>query len=151
MRAMQVQIKALNKEIKPKIENIPNILTSIPGISPVFSAGIIAEIASIDRFKNHAAVAKYAGLAWSQHQSGQFEAHNTRLIRSGNRFLKYYLCEAASVLVRCNTEYRSYYDLKFKEVNKDQHKRALALTARKLVWLLFRLLKENRLYIPVKA
>nr|WP_233139217.1 hypothetical protein [Sporomusa sphaeroides] len=24
-----------------------------------------------------------------------FEAHNTRLIRSGNRFLKYYLCEAA--------------------------------------------------------
>jgi hypothetical protein len=41
-----------------------------------------------------------------------------------------------------------YYDLKFKEVNVGQHKRALALTARKLVRLVFRLLKDNRLYIP---
>ncbi len=39
-----------------------------------------------------------------------------------------------------------YYDLKFKEVNQYQHKRALALTARKLVRLVFRLLKDNRLY-----
>ena len=40
-----------------------------------------------------------------------------------------------------------YYDLKFHEVNKFQHKRALALTARKLVRVVFRLLKDNRLYI----
>ena len=151
MRALQAQIKAFDKEIERQFENIPNTLTSVPGIGPVLSAGIIAEIGDINRFKSHAAIAKYAGLAWSQHQSGQFEAQNTRLIRSGNRFLKYYLCEAANALVRCDTEYRSYYDLKFKEVNKFQHKRALALTARKLVRLLFRLLKENRLYIPVTA
>ncbi|EIW21683.1 IS110 family transposase [Pelosinus fermentans] len=151
MRAIQVQIKALDKEIERQFENIPNTLTSVPGIGPVFSAGIIAEIGEINRFKTHAAIAKYAGLAWSQHQSGQFEAQNTRLIRSGNRFLKYYLCEAANALVRCDTEYRCYYDLKYKEVNKYQHKRALALTARKLVRLLFRLLKDNRLYIPVMA
>nr|WP_267459258.1 hypothetical protein [Caproicibacter fermentans] len=49
---------------------------------------------------------------------------------------------------RCDSEFRRYYDLKFKEVNKFQHKRALALTARKLVRLVFRLLKDNRLYIP---
>jgi transposase len=151
MRAIQVQIKALDKEIERQFENIPNTLTSVPGIGPVFSAGIIAEIGAINRFKNHAAIAKYAGLAWSQRQSGQFESQNTRLIRSGNRFLKYYLCEAANALVRCDTEYRCYYDLKYKEVNKYQHKRALALTARKLVRLLFRLLKDNRLYIPVTA
>lgn len=36
----------------------------------------------------------------------------------------------------------------YHEVNKYQHKRALALTARKLVRLVFRLLKDNRLYIP---
>jgi transposase len=148
MRAMQAQIKALDKEIERQFDNIPNTLTSVPGIGPVFSAGIIAEIGDISRFKSHAAVAKYAGLAWSQHQSGQFEAQNTRLIRSGNRFLKYYLFEAAHALVRCDTEHRRYYDLKFKEVNKYPHKRALALTARKLVRLVFRLLKDNRLYIP---
>lgn len=148
MRAMQAQIKALNKEVERQFVNIPNTLTSIPGIGSVFSAGIIAEVGDINRFDGQAGLAKYAGLAWTQHQSGMFEAQHTRLIKSGNRFLKYYLCEAANSLVRCDTEYRRYYDLKYKEVNKYQHKRALALTARKLVRLVFRLLKDNRLYRP---
>ena len=148
MRAMQAQIKALNKEIERQFENISNTLISVPGIGKVFSAGIIAEIGNINRFDGQARLAKYAGLAWTQHQSGTFEAQNTRLIKSGNRFLKYYLVEAANSLVRCDTEYRRFYDLKYKEVNKYQHKRALALTARKLVRLVFRLLKDNRLYIP---
>jgi len=148
MRAMQNQIKALDKEIERQFENIPNTLTSIRGIGFVYSAGIIAEIGNINRFQCQAAVAKYAGLAWRQNQSGTFEGQNTRMIKSGNRYLKYYLCEAALSLVRCDTEYRRYYDLKYKEVNKYQHKRALALTARKLVRLVFRLLKDNRLYIP---
>ena len=148
MRAMQAQIKILDKEIERQFVNIPNTLTSIPGIGQVFSAGIIAEVCDVNRFDGHASLAKYAGLAWTQHQSGTFEAKNTRLIRSGNRFLKYYLCEAANSLVRYDTEYRRYYDLKYNEVNRYQHKRALALTARKLVRLVFRLLKDNRLYIP---
>jgi len=148
MRAMQAQIKTLDKEIARQIENIPNTLTSVRGIGSVFSAGIIAEIGDINRFDGQSSLAKYAGLVWSQYQSGKFEGQHTRLIKSGNRFLKYYLVEAANSLVRCDTEYRRYYDLKYKEVNKYQHKRALALTARKLVRLVFRLLKDNRLYIP---
>ena len=149
IRAMQAQIKVLNKEILRQFENIPNTLTSVPGIGPVFSAGIIAEVGDINRFEGQACLAKYAGLAWTENKSGMFEGQNTRLIKSGNRFLKYYLCETANSLVRCDTEYRRYYDHKFKEVNKYQHKRALALTARKLVRLVFRLLKDNRLYRPV--
>ena len=65
-------------------------------------------------------------------------------------FLKYYLCEAAFSLVRCDKEYSDFYHLKYKEVNRCQHKRALALTARKFVRLVFRLLKDNRLYCPAK-
>jgi transposase len=148
MRAVQAQIKALDKEIERQFENIPNTLTSVPGIGKVFSAGIIAEVGDINRFAGHAKLAKYAGLMWRHHKSGEFEGQNTRLIPSGNRFLKYYLCEAAFSIVRCDTEFKRYYNLKYKEVNKYQHKRALALTARKLVRLVFRLLKDNRLYRP---
>ena len=143
IRAMQAQIKALDKEIERQVEGIPNTLTSIPGIGAVYSAGILAEVGDINRFDSHAALAKYAGLAWTQHQSGTFEAQNTRLIKSGNRFLKYYLCEAAFAVARCDAQYRHYYDLKYKEVNKYRHKRALALTARKLVRLVFRLLPPS--------
>ena len=48
--------------------------------------------------------------------------------------------ETANSVRRCDSE--------FHEVNKYQHKHTLALTARKLVRLVFRLLKDNRLYIP---
>lgn len=146
MRALEAQIKALDKAIEQQFAIIPNTLTSIPGIGKVYSAGIIAEIGDVNRFQSQAAVAKYAGLVWTQHQSGNFEAQHTRLIKSGNRYLRYYLLEAANSVRRCDSEFRRYYDLKHKEVNQFQHKRALALTARKLVRLVFRLLKDNRLY-----
>lgn len=150
MKALESQIKEFDKAIAAQMKLLPNVLISIPGIGPVYSAGIMAEIGDINRFDNQAALAKYAGLAWTQHQSGNFEAQNTRLIHSGNRFLKYYLCEAAFSLVRCDKEYSNFYHLKYKEVNKYQHKRALALTARKFVRLVFTLLKDNRLYRPAE-
>jgi len=146
MRALDDQIKVLDKAIEQQFEIIPNTLTSIPGIGKVYSAGIIAEIGNINRFQSQASVAKFAGLVWTQHQSGNFETQNTKLIKSGNRFLRYYLPEAANSVRRCDSEFRRYYDLKYKEVNKYQHKRALALTARKLIRLVFRLLKDDRLY-----
>lgn len=150
MKALESQIKEFDKAIAAQMELLPNVLISIPGIGPVYSARIMAEIGDINRFNNQAALAKYAGLAWTQHQSGGFEAQNTRLIHSGNRFLKYYLCEAAFSLVRCDKEYSDFYHLKYKEVNKYQHKRVLALTARKFVRLVFTLLKDNRLYRPAE-
>lgn len=148
IRAIQEQIKALDKAISEQIKLIPNTLESIPGIGSVYSAGIIAEIGDINRFDNQAALAKYAGLVWSQYQSGSFEAKNTRLIKSGNRYLRYYLIEAADSVRRHNSEYADFYHLKYKEVNKYQHKRALVLTARKLVRLVFAMLKTNQLYMP---
>lgn len=150
MNALESQIKEFDKAIKAQMELLPNLLVSISGVGPVYSAGIMAKIGDINCFDNQAALAKYAGLAWKQHQSGGFEAEVTRLIPSGNRFLKCYLCEAAFSLVRCDKEYSDFYHLKYKEVNRCQHKRALALTARKFVRLVFRLLKDTRLYSPAK-
>jgi transposase len=148
IQTLKAQIDALDTSIEKHFDIIPNELKTIPGIGKVYSAGIIAEIGDIGRFDSHASLAKYAGLVWSQHQSGNYEAESTHLIKSGNRYLRYYLLEAANSVRRCDSEFKRYYDLKYKEVNVGQHKRALALTARKLVRLVFRLLKDNRLYIP---
>ena len=148
IKALDSQISAFDKAISEQIMLIPNTLQSIPGIGPVYAAGIIAEIGDINRFDNQAGLAKYAGLSWTQHQSGSFDADNTKLIKSGNRYLRYYLIEAANSVRRRSSEYTRFYNLKFNEVNKHQHKRALALTARKLVRLVFALLKTNRLYVP---
>lgn len=146
IRAIQNQIKELDKAIESFISLLPSGLTSVPGIGPVYSAGLLAEIGDIHRFANHAALAKYGGLAWTRRQSGSFEAANTKLILSGNKYLKYYLLEAANKVRMHDAEFKRFYQSKFKEVPKHQHKRALALTARKLVRLVYSLLSTNRLY-----
>lgn len=150
IRLLQKQVKEYDKAIEKQLNAMPQTLTSIKGIGNVYAAGIIAETGDINRFTGQAALAKYAGLVWKQHQSGGFEAEDTALIRSGNHYLRYYLLEAANSLRRCDSEFKRFYDLKFKEVTKHQHKRALALTARKLVRLVYSLLKTNRLYIPTE-
>jgi len=45
-------------------------------------------------------------------------------------------------------EYRAYYQVKYNEATKHHHKRALALTARKLVRLVDALLRDAQLYLP---
>ena len=48
-----------------------------------------------------------------------------------------------------NVEYGAYYRKKYNEVPKHQHKRALALTSRKFVRLVYGLLARNQLYSGV--
>ena len=140
-------IKRVETAIAQQMEQIPHTLETIPGIGPVFSAGIIAELGDLARFDyQEAKVASYAGLKWPRSQSADFEAEDTRISRSGNRFLRYYLCEAAQVVRMHAPEYRDYYQRKYQEVRKHQHKRALVLTARKLVRLVVRLLTTHEPY-----
>jgi transposase len=140
-------IDRVETAITQQMENIPQTLETIPGIGPVLAAGIIAEIGDLARFEfNEAKVASYAGLRWPRSQSDAFEAEDRRLSGSGNHFLRYYLCEAAQLVRLQAPEYRDYYNRKYKEVRKHQHKRAIVLTARKLVRLVVRLLTTNEPY-----
>ena len=78
--------------------------------------------------------------------SAESQAEETPLTRTGNRYLRYYFCEAANTVRLRNAEYAAYYDRKYHEVRKHQHKRAIVLTARKLVRLVVRLLTTNQPY-----
>lgn len=148
IRALKASLKELNKAIAEEIMAFPNTLTTLPGVGPVLSAGMLAEIGEIKRFRSDEAIAKMAGLVWGRHQSGEFEAEDRRMIRSANKYLRYYLVEAANALRMHDASYQAYYEAKFKEVTKHQHKRALVLTARKLVRLVFALLKRGQIYRP---
>lgn len=142
---------AIEKNVKGLCEREYTILRSIPGIGPVFAAGIISEIESSRLFKDNNALAKYAGLTWRKHQSGKFEADTTYMTKSGNKYLRYYLIEAVSRVRLEIPEFQTFYTKKYNEVHKTQHKRALALTARKFVRLIFGLLHHNQLYIKDKG
>lgn len=68
MKALKKQIKVLDKSIERLVETIPEAdgLRSVPGIDPVYAAGIIAKIGQIDRFDDDTKIVKYAGLCWKK-------------------------------------------------------------------------------------
>ncbi|KKH62442.1 transposase [Methanosarcina mazei] len=153
IKTLKKQIKELDKAIQSLFEILPESksLLSIPGIGPVYAAGIIAEIGQIERFDDEAKIAKYAGLYWKRKQSGNFESQRTTMTKTGNHYLRYYLIEAANSVMRNEPVYRQYYLKKYHEVPKHQHKRALVLTARKFVRMVDVLLRNHQLYAPERS
>ena len=150
IRALEKNIKELDKAIEQLVVVIPEYqcLTSIPGVGRVYAAGLIAEIGQIERFEDQTKLAKYAGLSWKVKQSGNYQSQNTPLTKQGNRYFRYYLVEAANSVKNYLPEYKAFYQSKYKEVPKHQHKRALILTTRKFTRLVDTLLRNHQLYTP---
>ena len=66
--------------------------------------------------------------------------------KAGNTYLRYYLLEATNSVIRHEPSFKKYHDRKFEEVKIHKHQRALALTARKFVRLIYGLLAKGQLY-----
>jgi hypothetical protein len=167
IRFLECQVEQVNRWIATELQAHPSItkLATIPGVGPVFSSGNGAEIGNTQRFlqgtkwdKKHKrqrprnlrdaedAVAKIAGLWWPRASSGDFEAQDRRMAKTGNRYLRYYLIQAANLMRKHIPEYAAFYDRKYHEASKHHHKRALVLTARKSVGLVVGLLHRNEPY-----
>jgi hypothetical protein len=167
IRFLEGQIESVNQWIATELQDHPAIckLATIPGVGPVFSSGMGAEIGRTQRFLQgpkwdkkrkryrprnlrdaEDAVAKIAGLWWPRTSSGDFEAEDRRMAKTGNRYLRYYLVQAANKMRIDIPQYAAFYARKYKEASKHHHKRALVLTARKSVGLVVGLLHRNEPY-----
>lgn len=165
---LEGQLAQLDAAIAAEVAHLPGaaLLRSVPGLGPVYTAGLLAEIQDVARFlagdkrdregrlhpktraDGQAALAKYAGLWWPRADSGDFQAEDRHLAKSGNVYLRYYFIEAANSLRQHNDEYAAYYQRKHAESPKHKHWRATVLTARKLVRLVFKLLMDQESYRP---
>ena len=110
------------------------------------AAGILSEIGWIDAFNSQESLAKYAGLVWCENQSGNYRADDTPMFKAENAHLRYYLLEATSHVKSHCQEFTVFYQKKYAEMKTHQHKRALALTSRKFIQLIFGLLAKHQLY-----
>jgi len=147
IRLSEKLLKRLDRDIAQSIQDLPNPLLSLRGLGPVITAGILAEVAGIHRFPGDPQLAKYAGLVWRKYASAAFVAQDTRLSKVGNVYLRYYLIQGANLLRQYNLDYQAYYRRKVEEAPKHKHKRALVLTARKLVRLVYALLTKNHPFV----
>jgi transposase len=96
--------------------------------------------------QGQSALAKFAGLWWPRIESGKLKGEARRMAKTGNHYLRYYLVQAANG-VRLNApDYQTFYHRKHREAVRFKHRRALVLTARKLIRLVFALLQKNEHY-----
>ena len=133
IKFLKNELKMIDKEIESYVKIFNNqyqILVSIKGIGPVIAAGIIAELGDVDLFDSHKEIAKYAGLIWRLKSSGHFVSKETALTKAGNRFLRFYLVQAAQSLSYHNSDFKVYYQKKLAEATKYKHKRAILFLAR---------------------
>ena len=104
------------------------------------------EIADIGRFEDEGKLHSYAGVIPSTHSSGEKTYHG-RIVREGNRWLRWAAVEAVWPAIRADYDLRLYYERRKKRKGANMAKVA---TARRLLTIIYRLLKENRAYIPYK-
>jgi len=147
IRCLKRLMKRLDQRIARCIDPVPNPLITVSGLGPVITAGLLAEIVDISRFPEHKHLAQYFGISWIKRASGDSVSQNTRMSKVGNPYGRYYFILGADHLRQFNLEYKAYYWRKYNEVSSHQHKRALVLTARKLVRLVHALLTKNVPYV----
>lgn len=148
IRTLEKQVKKIDKAIENELVHFTITLPTVPGLGPVLCAGLLAEIGDIHRFPNEAALAKYTGLTWRSHQSGEFTADHTPLTKTGNSYLRSYFVQAANSVRQYEPHFREFYSRKFRESTSHHHRRALVLTARKLIRVVDALLRSNQIYMP---
>jgi transposase len=119
------------------------ILCSIPGISKVSAAAILADLPEIGTLEP-AAVASLAGVAPITRESGEWKGKAT--IAGGRRDLRRALYMPALAASRFNPDLKAVYDRL--RANGKAGKLALTAVMRKLILLANLLVHENRLWEP---
>lgn len=141
---LEQQCQQLDLAIEALMSQIPQHITTIPGIGPVTGAAILAEIGDIQRFDAPEKLVAYAGIDATVYQSGDFEASDTHISKRGSPFLRLAIWQAASMAAIYDPQLKSFYQ--HKKAEGKHHGVAIGAVARKLLARIYIILKENRPY-----
>ncbi len=141
---IELQVKMLDEQITIYMERTNSFITTIPGIGAVLGAVITSELGDISRFSEAKKVVAYAGLDASVSQSGDFEGSRMHMSKRGSPYLRRAIFTAANVASRCDPSLSAYYQ-RLKARGK-HHNVAVGAVARKLCYIIFAVLTENRPY-----
>jgi transposase len=136
---------SLVAELFRKMEEA-QLISSIPGFGPFFSVLVATEIGNINRFPEAKKLHAYAGVIPSTHSSGG-KTHHGKIIKAGNKWLRWAAVEAVWPAMRADLEIKLYYQKRMRPKGANVAKVA---TARKLLSIVYRVLKEKRRYEPYR-
>lgn len=145
MELLEQQRDQVEAVLQQLMQQIPQHITSIPGIALSTGAAILSEIGDVSRFDHHEKLIAYAGIDATVYQSGQFQASEAHMSKRGSPYLRHALWQAASMAILYDEELKSYYQRKRSEGKA--HGTALGAVCRKLLVRIYVVLKEQRPYV----
>jgi len=144
------ELAVIEKEIHKILEDFNSTLTTMKGIATLTDASLISEIGDINRFRSPAALARYAGVAPVHVSSGMSKAEIANV--RGNRKLNglIYQIALSSITPRGknktvnNPISYNYYQKKISQGKT--HSQALKCVMRRLINIIYDMMKHNRPY-----
>jgi transposase len=140
------QLKVVEEKIETKLEDIPystNIM-SIKGIGPIITAAIIGEVGDLRKYSYARQLQKLAGINLYEISSGK-QRGQRHITKRGRHLLRKMLFYAA---INVTKKDRILYDTYHLHLKKGMTKvQALTAISRKLIGIIYALVRDNSNYI----
>lgn len=153
VRILAADVRVLNDKVAEvdrliedrfRAHDLAEIITSMPGISPLLGAEFLAGVGSdLTFFATPDRLAAFAGLAPAPHDSEK-KAGNLHRPRHYHRDLQRVFYMSALTSVRYDPNSRTFYDRERAE--EKRHTQAVIALARRRVNVLWALIRDRRLY-----
>jgi transposase len=142
---LENQMRTIDTQLEEAIQAMPPwrdrglLLQSVPGVGPVATATLIAELPELGNLSRRK-IAALVGVAPFNHDSGRFQGH--RRIRGGRRSVRQALYMAALAGIRWNPAIRAFHR-RLRDAGKPP-KVAITACARKLATVLNAMVREQK-------
>lgn len=147
LKELDIHVKQVEESITKQIKssNEIKLLMTMPGVGVITGFAIFAEVGDFTRFKTPESLASYAGLVPRQRSSGG-SVHMGHITKTGSKILRYSLVEA-SYRIRDTEKTQTLYLFYKRLVPKIGAKRARIALARKMLTILWYMVKNNNPYL----
>lgn len=135
--ALVKQILSYDEHVRALAQINPTVgrLMTVPGVGPITALAFVSTIDDPKRFASANDVGAYLGLTPRRHQSGEVD-RTGRISKHGDRLMRYYLFEAANVLLNVVRRGSPLKTWGAKLTKRIGHKKAKVAVARKLAIIL---------------
>jgi transposase len=138
--------KKLEAQIEALANQLPAYLETLPGATSLTIVSLYGEVDPIEAFTGPSQLVAFAGLDPKVFQTGQYDAPQRHVSKRGSPYLRRTLWQMAHRAVCTEGELRDYWRKKRRQ-NK-HHLVAVTATANKLTRIVWRIMTDQRDYIP---
>lgn len=155
LAAIATQIKAIEDAIKSHIaehqslRTLARLVSTITGIGSITAALLLAELSSLENYESAKSMAADVGVTTSHFESGTSVRRRPRMSKQGNANLRSALYLPAITAMRCCPAIQAF--VQRLEARGKPKKVVIGAVMRKLVHIVFGVLKHQTPYDPAKA